>query len=44
MPNLNPIQATLLAAAIIWSLTWKGVALWKASKIISRFGLFVYWL
>lgn len=32
LPNLNPQQSLLLAIAIIWSLAWKGVALWKASK------------
>jgi methionyl-tRNA synthetase len=32
MPQLTPLQAWLLAIAIIWSLNWKGIALWKASK------------
>jgi len=32
LPNLNPQQSVLLGIAIIWSLIWKGFALWKASK------------
>ena len=32
MPELTPLQAWLLAIAIIWSLNWKGIALWKAAR------------
>ncbi len=32
MPELTNTQAVLLAAAIIWSLIWKGIALWKAAR------------
>jgi len=32
MPTLNATQAWLLAIAIIWSLIWKGIALWKAAR------------
>lgn len=32
MPELTTLQAWLLAIAIIWSLTWKGIALWKAAR------------
>ncbi len=32
MPELTPLQAWLLAIAIIWSLCWKGAALWKAAR------------
>jgi methionyl-tRNA synthetase len=32
MPTLNTTQAWLLAIAIIWSLAWKGIALWKSAR------------
>ncbi len=32
MPELNNTQAILLALAIIWSLIWKGIALWKSAR------------
>jgi methionyl-tRNA synthetase len=32
MPVLNLQQSWLLVIAIIWSLIWKGLALWRASK------------
>jgi len=32
MPELNTIQTLLLIIAIIWSLVWKGFALWKSAK------------
>jgi len=32
MPELNALQALLLAAAIVWSLIWKGIALWKSAQ------------
>lgn len=31
-PNLSTTQALLLAVVLIWSLAWKGLALWKATK------------
>lgn len=30
--DMNNIQLLLLAIAIIWSLIWKGFALWKSAK------------
>jgi hypothetical protein len=32
MPTLTTTQAWLLAIAIIWSLIWKGIALWKSAR------------
>jgi len=32
MPELNTFQLVLLAIAIIWSLIWKGIALWKSAR------------
>ena len=32
MPTLNATQAWLLAIAIVWSLIWKGIALWKSAR------------
>ncbi len=30
--DLSNIQLILLAAAIIWSVIWKGIALWKSAR------------
>jgi hypothetical protein len=30
--NTHPLVAVLLAVLAIWSLIWKGIALWKATK------------
>jgi hypothetical protein len=32
MIELNAFQITLLAIAIIWSIIWKGFALWKSAR------------
>jgi methionyl-tRNA synthetase len=32
MPAFNPQQTWLLVIAILWSLIWKGLALWRAAK------------
>jgi methionyl-tRNA synthetase len=32
MPALTPLQLVFLALAIIWSLFWKGIALWKSAR------------
>jgi methionyl-tRNA synthetase len=31
-PQLTPFVIVLLIPVIIWSLVWKGVALWKAAR------------
>jgi hypothetical protein len=31
-PSLSPSQGALLALVIVWSLIWKGLALWRAVK------------
>ena len=31
-PSLSPSQGALLALVIVWSLLWKGLALWRAGK------------
>ncbi|MFA4844338.1 MAG: DUF5652 family protein [Candidatus Margulisiibacteriota bacterium] len=31
-PNLSPTQGLLLTLVIVWSLVWKGLALWQAGK------------
>jgi len=28
----NPLSATLFSLLMIWSLIWKGIALWKAAR------------
>lgn len=30
--DLNNIQLLLLAVAIVWSIIWKGFALWKSAR------------
>jgi len=40
MPYLNSViqkSPLLLAIFLLWSISWKGVALWKASKKDSKF-------
>lgn len=32
MPGLSALQSLLLALVIIWSLSWKGLALWKSAR------------
>ncbi|MBN2057696.1 MAG: hypothetical protein JW782_02750 [Candidatus Saganbacteria bacterium] len=32
MSELSNIQVSLLTVLIIWSLIWKGIALWKAAR------------
>lgn len=32
MPNFSTDQGILFALSILWSLAWKGVAMWKAVK------------
>jgi len=32
MPALSPLHQVLLTVLIIWSLIWKGFALWKSAR------------
>lgn len=32
LPILDPTQSLLIALLLIWSLTWKGFALWKSAR------------
>jgi hypothetical protein len=41
---LTPGMRLLLAIAIIWSLVWKGIALWKAGQNGSRLWFVVLFL
>ena len=33
MDFLNQIPSWLIVATILWSITWKGLALWKAAQL-----------
>ncbi len=32
IPELTSTQALIIVCLIVWSLIWKGIALWKAGK------------